>query len=279
MAKRQRADISDEQFKKAIEWLDNGGTKKGACEILGVSNNKTMESRIDEWKQDQEVSARLRKEKRRQACTPEEKVNIIESYFDGDSFEELSRRFYRSSAYIKHILELSGALIRSNDARNPLDPPLLPEECVLLEPDFRVRRRMSFAAESVADFENKKRELLTENGLSTSEVIDVRTFAGKWSPHCAIDIKGEVVWLPGYQCLAEVVKEVPSKHAKAYRLYLLDPDRHQYVNVAYWDIGSLRHLEKIGVNIASRGTYLNAVSCVELVNEALKQVRKSKSAS
>lgn len=276
MARRQRAEISEEQFKKAIAWLDNGGTKKGACEILGVSNNKTMEARIEEYKTDIEVAARMRKEKRKQACTPQEKVNIIESYFDGDSFEDLSKQFYRSVAYIKHVLELSGALIRYNGKRNPLTPPLLPEECVLLEPDFRCRERVSFEAASLADFEAQKKRIIADKGWKTSDVIEVRTQAGKWSPHCAVDLKGEVVWLPGYQCLAEVVKEVPSNQGKAYKLYLLDPERHGYVSIMYWDIGSLRHLEELGVNIASRGSFLNGTSCVEALNKALIAAKKAK---
>ena len=276
MAKRQRADISDEQFKKAIEWLDNGGTKKGACEILGVSNNKTMESRIQEWKDNLETAARLRKEKRKQPCSAQELVHIIEDYFDGSSFEELSNRFYRSAAYIKHRLELAGALIRDRGERNILNPPLLPEECVLLDPDFRCRERVEFEAASLAEFEIQKKRIMADNGWSTSQVIEVRTQAGKWEPHCALDIKGEVVWLPGYQCLAEVIKEIPSKGGKAYRLYLLDQDRHQYVNSMYWDIGSLRHLEKLGVNISSRGTFLNGTACVEMLNKALIAARKGK---
>ncbi|BBL19281.1 D2 protein [Vibrio phage KIT04] len=276
MAKRQRADITEEQFKRAIAWLDNGGTKKGACEILGVGNNKTMESRIEEYKTDLEVAARLRKQKRKEACTPQELVNMIEDYFDGASFDELSKRFYRSTAYIKHKLELAGALIRDRGERNILKPPMLPEECVLLDPDFRCRERVSFEASSLADYEVQKKRIISEKGWKLSDVIDNRTQAGKWDTHCALDHKGEVVWLPGYQCLAEVIKEIPSKQGKAYRLYLLDPDRHQYVNIMYWDIGSLRHLEQLGVNISNRGTFLNGTSCVEMLNKALMAARKKK---
>lgn len=276
MARRQKAEISEDQLKKAIEWLDNKGTKKGACEILGVSNNKTMEARIEEYKTGLEVAARMRKEKRKQPCTPAELCNIIESYFDGDSFDELSRRFYRSTAYIKHRLELAGALIRDRGERNILRPPLLPEECVLLEPDFRCRQRVAFEAANLADFEKKSKAIIADNNFKQSDVVLVRTQAGKWETHCAVDVKGEVVWLPGYQCLAEVVKEVPSSQGKAYQLYLLDPERHQYVNIMYWDIGSLRHLEALGVNITSRGTYLNGTSCVEMLNKALQAAKKAK---
>lgn len=276
MAKRQRSDITEDQFKRAIAWLENKGTKKGACEILGVSNNKTMESRIEEYQTGLEVAARMRKEKRKQPCSPQELVNIIEDYFDGSPFDELSKRYYRSTAYIKHRLELAGALIRDRGERNILVPPLLPEECVLLEPDFRTRKRYDFEASSLAEFDKQKKALIAEHNLKMSDIIDVRTQAGKWEPHCALDVKGEVVWLPGYQCLAEVISGVRSSQGKAYKLYLLDADRHQYVNIMYWDIGSLRHLEKLGVNIASRGTFKNGTTCAEELNKALIAARKGK---
>lgn len=278
MAKRQKVDITDDQFKEAIAWLDNGGTKKGACDILGVGNNKTMEARIEEWKDMQETAARLRKEKRKTACSPQERANLIESYFDGDTFKELSDRYYRSVAYIKHILELSGALIRSRGEKNPLSPPLLPEECVLLEPDFRVRERISMECASLAEFETRKVQVFKEKGLSQQDVVEVRSYAGKWNTTCALDIKGEVVWLPGYQCLAEVVREVPTKQeGKAYQLYLLEQDHHQFVNVMYWDIGSLRHLEELGAKLSSRGTYTRSIECIEAINKALKLAKKQES--
>ena len=276
MSRRQRVEISDEQFKKAITWLEDGGTKKGACEILGVSNNKTMESRIEEWHQDQEIAKRLRKEKRKQPMTDTELVNLIEHYFDGSSFEDLSKTYYRSTTYIKHKLQLAGALIREKSAVSPLDPPLLPEECVLLEEDFQIRQSVSFEASSLSDYENKKKQILSDNNWNSSQVVDVHTKVGKWDTHCRLDLKGEMVWLPGYQCLAEVIKKVPSKQGSAYKLYLMDESKHQYVNAMYWDIGSLRHLELLGAKISNRGTYLNATSCQELLNEALRAAKKSK---
>ena len=50
----------DEKYKEAIQWLEDGKTKKGACEILGVASNSTMERLIEEWKDNQRVSAVMR---------------------------------------------------------------------------------------------------------------------------------------------------------------------------------------------------------------------------
>lgn len=275
MAKRQRADITDDQFKEAIAWLDNGGTKKGACDILGVSNNKTMESRIEEWKNEQEIAKRMRREKRRTAITDQELANMIEDYFDGETFDDMSRRFYRSVAVIKHRLYLAGALIRTRETVSPLNPPLLPEEAVLLDADFRPRESVSFVAESLAMFETEKKRILAEKGWKQGEVVEVRQQAGKWRPECRIDRKGEIVWLPGYQCLGEIVKPVKSKAGAAFQVYLLGEGKHGYVNIMYWDIGSLRHLELLGANITSRASFMNGINVNETMNAALKAAKKS----
>ncbi len=275
MAKRQRADITDDQFKEAITWLENGGTKKGACEILGVSNNKTMESRIEEWQNEQEIAKRMRREKRRQPITTQELANMVEDYFDGETFDDMSRRFYRSVAVIKHRLELAGALIRTRESVSPLVPPLLPEECVLLDADFRPRESVSFVAESLALFETEKKRILAEKGWSQGEIIEVRQQAGKWRPECRIDRKGEIVWLPGYQCLGEIVKPVKSKQGAAFQVYLLGEGKHGYVNIMYWDIGSLRHLELLGANITSRASFMNGIAVNETMNKALVAAKKA----
>ncbi|WYX90557.1 hypothetical protein PVA66_000112 [Salmonella phage KKP_3831] len=58
-------EIPDETFKKVIEHLENGGTKKAACEMLGVSSNPTMERMIEEWRDRQVQVAEMKKEEAR----------------------------------------------------------------------------------------------------------------------------------------------------------------------------------------------------------------------
>lgn len=136
MAPRSKTNIrqkSDEQFKKAIEWLENGGTKKGACDILGVNSNSVMERLIQEWKDDQAFTAEMRKKKRGTTLDGVELANILEAYLAGDSITEISRRTFRSEALINNTVLKYGANLRYNGTISPskpleLYPPEIPDE-------------------------------------------------------------------------------------------------------------------------------------------------------
>ena len=128
--KRVINEIPDEKFKEAIQWLEDGKTKKGACEILGVSSNPTMERMIEEWKDRQIQVAEMKKKKRGTQIEGVELANVIEAYLSGDSFEEIADRKYRSIQMIKAVLSKYGALLRINGEVNPLLPPEIPEEAM-----------------------------------------------------------------------------------------------------------------------------------------------------
>lgn len=125
--------ISDDKFKEVIKWLEDGGTKKAACDMLGVASNPTMERLIQEWKDDQLMSAEMRKKKRGTPLTKVETGNMIEAYLQGDSLEDISKRMYRSTAMIRSAIEREGANLKYNEKLDPakpleLHPPELPEQ-------------------------------------------------------------------------------------------------------------------------------------------------------
>lgn len=128
--KKNASDISDETFKKVLEHLENGGTKKAACEMLGVSSNPTMERLIEEWRDNQRISAEMRKKKRGTPIEGVELANVIDSYLSGESYEAIADRFYRSVAMVKSVLARHGALLRVNGEIDPLVPPEIPEEAM-----------------------------------------------------------------------------------------------------------------------------------------------------
>jgi hypothetical protein len=130
MARRKTySDISDEQYLKAIAWLEDGGTKKGACDILKVSNNKTMERLIEEHVAGKANAKRIRAEKRSQAVTNNELVEMVMDYLNGYSLAELSDRYFRSTDMIKHHLYKNGAMLRSSGKIDPTNPPPMPDQC------------------------------------------------------------------------------------------------------------------------------------------------------
>lgn len=130
MARRRTYDITEEQYLKAINWLEEGGTKKGACDILKVSNNKTMENLINEFTEKKVRDRELRAKKRKLPVLNDEVVEIITEYLNGFSLSELSDRYYRSVDVIKYHLNKHGALLRQQEVIDPSDPPLIPDECV-----------------------------------------------------------------------------------------------------------------------------------------------------
>lgn len=213
-------EIPDEKFKEAIQWLEDGKTKKGACEILGVSSNPTMERMIEEWKDRQVQITEMKKKKRGTPIQGVELANVIEQYLSGDSYEDIAARNYRSTAMVKAVLERHGALLRVNGEIDPLCPPAIPEE-------------------------------------SMKEIFEV----------------GELVWVSGYQCIGEIRKALDNP-VGAYRVYLLDYGKQQYVNYMYWDLASVSHLQELGVDVKSLGYKWSREDVIELLRKAVAAALK-----
>jgi hypothetical protein len=129
---RKQVQISEEQYKEAITLLEDGGTKKRACEILGIAyNTKRLDNLIVEFQQKQVVEKDLRARKRKEALHGSELAEMITRYLQGDSLEDLSSTFFRSTGNIKYYLNKHGAMLRHHGRVDPLNPPLLPDECVV----------------------------------------------------------------------------------------------------------------------------------------------------
>jgi hypothetical protein len=98
--------LEPEQGAKAI-------TKKDACQILGMAYNTTrLGTIIEEWKKKQAKNAERRAEKRGKPVTAEERVYIISEYLAGETVDAISKATFRSSTFIKNILETNSVPIR-----------------------------------------------------------------------------------------------------------------------------------------------------------------------
>jgi hypothetical protein len=224
MARRNNyGDISEEQYLTALAWLEGGGTKKGACDILKVSNNKTMERLLDEYQEDKIRDKELRARKRSQPVTTSELVEIIKDYLNGYSLEALSASYYRSVDMIKHQLYKHGAMLRTNAKVDPLNPPPMPDQC----------------------FEYN---MFTE---------------------------GQYVWSSKHGCIAQI----KSKYKNAWRVEIMSEGRQEQSYVAEHELGSLEHLERLGVDLSSMTDYLDAAevkaSIYKTMREANKNARKT----
>lgn len=105
-------------------------TKKDACAILGMSYNTTrLGTIIEEYKQKQIRTAQRKSQLRGKPATQEEKVYIISEYLNGETVDAISKMTYRSSKFIKDILEANAVPIRVPGS-SYFDPQLIPDGAI-----------------------------------------------------------------------------------------------------------------------------------------------------
>lgn len=86
---------------------------------------------------------------------------------------------------------------------------------------------------------------------------------------------GENVWVSGYNCLGEIISEIPdsTREDKVYKIYLLDKYNHRYVFYAAYELGSLEHLKTLGLKLSNLGSTMDKLERDTLLAEALKKAR------
>ena len=105
-------------------------TKKDACAILGMSYNTTrLGTIIDEYKQKQIRISERKSQLRGKPATQEEKVYIISEYLNGETVDAISKMTYRSSRFIKDILEYNAVPIRVPGS-SYFNPEMIPDGAV-----------------------------------------------------------------------------------------------------------------------------------------------------
>lgn len=218
MARKSYANITEEKYIEAINWLENKGTKKGACQILGVTSNPVMERLINEYIEGKARDKRLRAEKRKIAVSDSEVVEWVTSYLNGASFLELSDTYYRSVDVIRERIEKAGALLRQQEKIDVLNPPLLPDQCV-------------------------------------ADSFEV----------------GQYVWSAKYGCLAQVMHLFGED---VYRIQVIGNGRQESAYQNTWELGSLKHLEKIGVKLTAFQDYMSGDEVKVTLNKTMHEANK-----
>ena len=105
-------------------------TKKDACAILGMSYNTTrLGTIIEDYKQKQIRTAQRKSQLRGKPATQEEKVYIISEYLNGETVDAISKMTYRSSKFIKDVLEGNSVPIRVPGS-SYFNPELIPDGAV-----------------------------------------------------------------------------------------------------------------------------------------------------
>lgn len=109
-------------------------TKKEACQILNISYNTTRLNKIIQDYEDRVAYVQLRKSQNRgKAASDTEIAEVIRDYLQGDSISTIAKSLYRSPGFVKAIVEKVGIPSRGVSKEERLSVGYLPEECVAEE--------------------------------------------------------------------------------------------------------------------------------------------------
>lgn len=120
--------LDDKSIEKAIEILNNKGTKKAACEVLNISYNTTrLNTLIEKYLENKRRTAEKRKEKRGKPATTSEIQYTVESYLEGRAVQDIAEALYRGPAFVVSILSRYSVPMR-NIPHSYFSPKLIPDE-------------------------------------------------------------------------------------------------------------------------------------------------------
>lgn len=123
-------DLSSPNITRVISALEDGATKKVACEMLRISYNTTrLNNIIEEFEQERARIADRKALNKGKAAQVHEIQRAITDYIEGDSITDIAKNLYRSSAFVKGIIERVGVPRRPvGDEKG--SEVLLPDACI-----------------------------------------------------------------------------------------------------------------------------------------------------
>ncbi len=138
--------ISEAKIRQAIWMLKAKKTKKQVCEHLGIAyNTKRLDNIIQEFHNNIEREAELKKKARLKKFTLSEKQGIADSYLNGETQSSLAKQFYISPQRIKNILIEMNVPIRARGKGKPANVEHVVQD---LEVRFKVGDKVFLASEN-----------------------------------------------------------------------------------------------------------------------------------
>ena len=203
---------------------DNPITKKEACEILNISYNTTRLNRILDEHNDTVSYRETRKSHNRgKKATTLEIKEAIESYLNGETVSDISKRLFRSTTFVKNILDKVGVPEKLPKTKRK-GAAYLPDECV--SEDFEKEQKVwsaSYHAPAIIK-ERYTKEYQDKNAGIQYVNYEERYGCGLYSIWV---IEGETEWNDRFGQITGGF----NAHQLAY------------------DLGSLKHLEEYGVKL------------------------------
>ena len=106
-------------------------TKKEACEILNISYNTTRLNKIiTEFQERKEYVAKRKATNKGKKAQTYEITEAITNYLQGESISEIATGLYRSSGFVRSILDRVGVPQRPASVEDRSGPCMIPENCV-----------------------------------------------------------------------------------------------------------------------------------------------------
>ncbi len=233
---KKHENLTKQSIAKVISLLeqDKPITKKEACGILNITYNTTrLANIIAEHKQDIERTAKMKAKLRGTPATESDIKFVVQGYLSGDNVSNIAQRIYRSPAFVKSIIERIGVPMKLPESDyEGIRNAMLPEQCVaesFEEGEIVWAIRKNYPAKIV-------REITVQHQVENA----------------------------GYACQGDPKKAVNYEEkygAKMYLIYTIettDLSNTFFPHLSYagsyctqlaYDLGSLRHLEKYGVDI------------------------------
>ena len=190
--------------------------------MLNIAYNTTRLQRIiDDFQDNQSYKAKRKAQNRGRAATDVEIREAVERYLSGDSIAEIAKGLYRSSGFVKALIERVGV-----PSVNKEGTTFLPDECIA---DTFAENEIVWSA-----VHNKPAKVIVE--LSVDYQAERAGF---------IDVNYENKY--GSKCysiyVAEEVREDTEKWANV-------ASGGYFAYALAYDLGKLSHLEKYGVDLS-----------------------------
>ena len=101
--------LDADNVERVIEFLNNGGKKKEAYDMLNIKANSSRLARIIEEHEERKATAeRLRKANRGKPATPIEIQEIIKGALEGEGITVMADNMFRSVQFVKDVIERVG---------------------------------------------------------------------------------------------------------------------------------------------------------------------------
>jgi hypothetical protein len=136
MAKVKRKEyenLSDENIKKVIFLLESPKpiTKKDACSRLKIAyNTNRLQRIIEEYKERQEYIAKQKAKRSGKKATKVEIQEAITEYLNGENYSTIAKGLFRSSGFIRGIIERVGVPQRPTRKDDRTRVECLPDTCL-----------------------------------------------------------------------------------------------------------------------------------------------------